>query len=139
MSINVKVYSYIEKSHTRLTKHMRAVIDIIIESKTPIEAKSIYTQLKDSHNSIDLSTIHRILEKLHSIQLIDAIYREKATSYELSSQFLPHHHHFTCSECNAIIDIDECLIDPLLSSISYIGKPISHSFEIQGICKSCQK
>lgn len=132
-----KVYQHIKQTGVRITPHMRLVLNTIISYQEPIDAKYIYDKIQDN-TSINLSTIHRILDKLHYVQILDIVYGEKSALYELSSQFIPHHHHFTCIQCHRIIDIDICMMKPILESITSIGTPISHSFEIQGICTQCQ-
>jgi Fe2+ or Zn2+ uptake regulation protein len=138
MTLDSKVFEYLRKHNIRITKHIQAILDIIISKSTPIDAKSIYYNLISDNQLIDLSTIHRILDKLNKIGLLDAIYGEKANYYELSSRFLPHHHHFTCIKCGKITDIDICMMNPILNSIDDIGIPLSHSFEIKGICNNCK-
>jgi Fur family zinc uptake transcriptional regulator len=138
MILDSKVFEYLRNHNIRITKHIQAIVDIIIAKSTPIDAKSIYDNLISNSQLIDLSTIHRILDKLNKIGLLDAIYGEKANYYELSSQFLPHHHHFTCIKCGKITDIDMCMMKPILNSLEDIGKPLSHSFEIKGICNNCK-
>ena len=138
MAISDKVFAYLQNKNARVTKHLKAIINSIASYSSPVDAKTIYNELRLSGQTIDLSTIHRILDKLHSLGVIDSLYGEKANYYELSSKFLPHHHHFTCIECGKITDIDSCMIDPILDKIDDIGTPISHSFEIKGICNRCK-
>jgi Fe2+ or Zn2+ uptake regulation protein len=138
MTLESKVFEYLRECNIRTTKHIQSVINIILETNTPVEAKTIYQKLISNKQFIDLSTIHRILDRLHKIRLLEALYGEKSNFYELSAKFLPHHHHFTCIKCKSIIDIDICMLNPILESISNIGQPISHSFEIQGICNQCK-
>jgi Fur family zinc uptake transcriptional regulator len=138
MTLDSKVFEYLRNHNIRITKHIQAILDIIIDKSTPIDARAIYNNLISNSQLIDLSTIHRILDKLHKIRLLDAIYGEKANYYELSSQFLPHHHHFTCIKCGQITDIDICMMNPILNSLEDTGTPLSHSFEIKGICNNCK-
>ncbi|MGA1046672.1 MAG: Fur family transcriptional regulator [Minisyncoccia bacterium] len=138
MTLDSKVFQYLRNNNIRITQHIKAILGIIILQSTPIDAKTIYNQLISDKQIIDLSTIHRILDKLNKIKLLDSIYGEKSTYYELSSQFLPHHHHFTCIKCGTITDIDICMINPILNSLDNIGIPLSHSFEIKGICNNCK-
>lgn len=138
MTLDIKVFDYLKQYNIRITKHIQAVLGIILEQNVPIDAKNIHQKIISNDQFIDLSTIHRILDKLNKIGLLDAIYGETANYYELSSQFLPHHHHFTCIKCNQINDIDICMMNPILNSIENIGTPLSHSFEIKGICNNCK-
>lgn len=137
MTLNDKVFVYLRESNIRITKQIQSVLNIIIDTNIPVDAKSIHQRLILDKQFINLSTIHRILDRLHKIGLLDAIYGEKSNFYELSTKFLPHHHHFTCIKCGSIIDIDSCMLNPILDSISKFGKPVSHSFEIKGICNNC--
>lgn len=138
MTLDTEVFQYLRNHNIRITKHIQAVLSIIVAQNTPIDAKDIHQKLISQEQLIDLSTIHRILDRLHKIELIESLYGERSNFYELSSQFLPHHHHFTCIECGEIIDIDICMINPIIESISNVGTPLSHSFEIKGICNNCK-
>jgi len=131
------VYMYIQARHIRRTPHTKSIVNIFITTQSLLDAKSIHQTLVSQNTPIDLSTIHRILEKLLDIDLIVPVYQDKVTCYELSSQFLPHHHHFTCVVCKKVIDIDSCIMNDSIKSLSSIGKPIHHSFEVQGICNQC--
>lgn len=138
MTLETRVFAYLRTKNIRITKHILSVLEIILDTNIPIDAKTIHQKLIAQDQFIDLSTIHRILDRLNKIDLLEALYGEKSNFYELSSQFLPHHHHFTCIKCGKIIDIESCVAKPILESISSIGQPISHTFEIKGICNNCQ-
>jgi len=138
MKLESKVFAYLRTKNIRITKHILSVLEIILDTHIPIDAKTIHQKLISQSQFIDLSTIHRILDRLHKIGLLEALYGEKSNFYELSAQFLPHHHHFTCIKCGSIIDIDSCMLNPILESISNVGQPISHTFEIKGICNQCK-
>lgn len=138
MTLEARVFAYLRTKNIRITRHIQTVLSIIVAKNTPIDAKTIHKRVISQDQFIDLSTIHRILDRLHRIGLLEALYGERSKFYELSSQFLPHHHHFTCIECGKIIDIDICMINPIIESISNVGTPLSHSFEIKGICNKCK-
>lgn len=138
MNLDIRVLEYLHSHKIRITKHIQSILNIILLQNTPIDAKTIYIKLLATKQKIDLSTIHRILDKLNKINLLDAIYGEKSSYYELSSKFRPHHHHFTCIKCDRIIDIDICMLNPILESTQNIGTILSHSFEIKGICNKCK-
>jgi len=138
MTLDTEVFQYLRNHNIRITQHIQTVVSIILANNTPIDAKTIHKRVITQEQLIDLSTIHRILDRLHKIELIESLYGERSNFYELSSQFLPHHHHFTCIECGKIIDIDICMINPIIESISNVGTPLSHSFEIKGICNNCK-
>jgi Fe2+ or Zn2+ uptake regulation protein len=138
MTLEARVFEYLKTKDIRITKHIQTVLSILLAQNTPIDAKTIYKRVISQDQFIDLSTIHRILDRLHKIELLEALYGEKSNFYELSSQFLPHHHHFTCIKCSKIIDIDICMLNPIIESLSSVGTPLSHSFEIKGICNNCK-
>lgn len=138
MTLDTEVFQYLRNHNIRITQHIQTVVSIILANNTPIDAKNIHKRVITQEQLIDLSTIHRILDRLHKIELIESLYGERSNFYELSSQFLPHHHHFTCIKCGAITDIDICMLNPIIESISNVGTPLSHSFEIKGICNNCK-
>jgi Fur family ferric uptake transcriptional regulator len=51
------------------------------------------------------------------------------------------HHHFLCSGCDRVIEIDECVIDDLLARLQGERRLQinSHLLELYGLCDSCQQ
>ena len=133
------IYSYIISSNTRLTEHTKDILAVLLSAKSPLEAKVIYQVLVSKKIKIDLSTTHRLLKKLSELQVLSSVFKDKATAYELSTKFNPHHHHFTCLSCNQIIDLNLCALDKLNLEAEAIGQILAHRFELQGICQTCSR
>jgi Fur family ferric uptake transcriptional regulator len=129
------LFENVLKSHKlRLTQQTQAIFDIIFECKEPMSAKQIHAKVKN----IDLSTIHRTLDRFTEASITIAIYSKDLTRYELGDGFMRHHHHFTCNKCQATFPIHNCLWETLNKGIeNEYGKVTSHTIEAYGVCKSC--
>ena len=135
ISSHQHIIAYIKSQGLRVTRHIDMVIQIFLKHQQPIEIKYIYQYLRDSGITINLSTIHRIIERLQNIQVLEPLYQSKVTAYELASQFSVHHHHFTCTQCHTIIDIHDCMVN--IDKLKDIGFVTSHTFEVRGVCAQC--
>ena len=51
------------------------------------------------------------------------------------------HHHLICTRCNAVIEVEDDLLEELEDRIGkeYEFKIVDHSLQFFGICKQCQK
>ena len=137
MSVQETFVSLLHQNNTRLTQHAQDIFDTLKSQKRPLSAVEIYEMLSDNGSKIDLSTVHRTMERFCGIQVVQPVYRDKATLYELSHHFVPHHHHFTCTQCETIYEIDTCVMDVLESSVGDLGEVTHHSVELFGICNRC--
>ncbi len=124
-----------ESKKNRLTDKTKSIFLILKEENHPITAKSILEKMKSKDNKVDLSTVYRALKRLVLLDIITKVIRENVVLYELSNQFIKHHHHFTCNKCHTTYILDNCIVDKITSED--IAKLESHSIELFGICVKC--
>lgn len=131
-----KIIEYLRKKGNKITPHRLEVLDILLSAKKPLSAEEIFQKLKN----INLSTVYRILDWLKKEKVIKEIHlKEDFDRYELAERFSRHHHHFTCSKCGKIKDIDCSLIygKKDLEKKNKI-KIKSHIIEFFGVCEDCR-
>lgn len=120
----------------RLTKHRKDILKILEKNKTPMSAELIMASFPE--NSIDLSTIYRSLDKLHSSGLISKSVIQHTAHYFISNQ--EHHHFMICLSCKKMFELD-CHIHGMVHHIEdeTSFKIIQHDLTFYGYCIDCQR
>lgn len=121
----------------KATSQRRAVLDALAASKTPRTVASLATELG---SIADQATLYRCFESFVSAGIVAKIdFRNAYAHYELVRD---HHHHIVCSSCGVIEDVDECLLDTHIRTLTKRSKlftsPLDHSLEFFGTCTQCK-
>ena len=123
-------------NHYHATKTREATFNLLVGS----DPQSISQILARAKGTVSRVTIYRNIELFEKIGIVHRIYVGWKYKLELSDQFIAHHHHLSCLNCGAIIDIeDEKHIDEFIYEVSkkYGFQPRRHQFEVDGYCKNC--
>lgn len=123
-------------THVRLS-----ALDALASARKPLTAKALLSALAKKDKTIDTVTVYRTLKSFEESGIIRSLsLGSDSLSYELAHD---HHHHIVCLSCGLIEDFDACAFDSLKSKIlkdSRHFKAITkHSFEMFGVCVSCDK
>ena len=124
------------------TPARKAILYILRQVKKPVDVNGIIERLRTMRIKVDRVTVFRNINLLVNKRLIvKTEFNEGKYRYELSS--LPHHHHFVCTKCGSINDIES---DSLHKEIDKIARTVNkiHNFKIEehkveffGKCKIC--
>lgn len=123
----------------RLTKARRAMLAILVASKTPLAVSEILDRLAQEKILVHKTTIYRELENLLSEKIIESVeFGDGQKRYEVSGE---HHHHVICRKCDSVADV--YLEGALSRAEKTIAKQtaykeISHALEFFGLCKACR-
>lgn len=119
----------------RLTKYRKEILTILKENKTPMSAELILSSLPE--NTMDLSTIYRSLDKLHTAGLISKSVINHTAHYFLTNQ--EHHHFMICLSCKNMFELD-CHIHNMVTHVENETKfkIIQHDLTFYGYCVECQ-
>jgi Fe2+ or Zn2+ uptake regulation protein len=110
------------------TNPRKAVLDFVVNSKTPVSAKIIHKK----NPGIDLVSVYRNLKFFKKLGLVFEDTLKNETFYYASEKM---HHHIMCSSCGKI----ECVpCDHKLPKIKNFTN-IAHKLLLSGICGKCKK
>ena len=123
----------------RVTRPMRAVVDIIAASSRPLAPVDIFSQARAVLPNIGLVTIYRTIEKLEKLKLVDRIHHlDQCQTVFRGTR--GHQHLLVCTQCGRSayfegLDAEEQFID--------IGKShgyqvTGHWLQLSGLCRECQ-
>jgi len=134
---------FLEQLHQlgyRLTPQREMVLVVLHEIGHPAAAEEIFTRVAEKSSSIELSTVYRTLDLLHSMNLVTIIDKgEKLRFYELEGNFAPHMH-LVCRSCGKITSVEmaylQSFLDHLRESLHF--NPDLGNIVLQGVCKECK-
>ncbi len=135
-----KYVQILKQNNLKVTPQRLEILRYLDRHRTHPTADEIYTKLKQTTPSLSKTTVYNSLEALikhHIIQSLSISPTE--TRYDFKEDM---HHHFLCTECGAIYDIDyQCPnIKEIRAEIEACGHHIGqvHGY-FKGICKKCLK
>ncbi len=114
----------------------RQIFELLKNSGEPLSMQQIISRITDHH----FVSIYRSVDVLYKAGVVKQVSSGFKNLFELSDEFVPHHHHASCEICGrslAIIDPElESLMDRLCRAAGL--SPTTHQFELFGICSDCQ-
>ncbi|PRR81643.1 Fur family transcriptional regulator [Clostridium vincentii] len=133
----------LKKKGYKLTPQRRAIVDTIVDNEGKhLTAEEIYDEVKINCPEIGLATVYRTILLLEEIGIVSRLQLNDGCSrYELVHGDERHrHHHLVCNKCNALIEVEDDLLDELEASIEkqYGFHIVDHSVKFFGICSDCQ-
>jgi len=126
------------------TKSRNAIMEIFLSSETPISAEDVYKRLRESGNSINLSTVYRSLEILEEKDILNRINMDSEScmlfEYKNPNHKMEHSHYLVCTECKKMVALDHCPLKEYEERLEeQTGFSIeSHSLHLYGRCKECR-
>ena len=140
MSQPVDIIGKLSEQGYRLTPQRMLILSAIENSDNHISAEEIYAQVVAQYPRVNISTVYRTLELLKQLGLVtETDLGEGKVRYHPAEK--GHHHHLVCTECGAIIDLDESLLSPLKSALlrEYKFSADLRHLAIFGRCANCSK
>jgi Fur family peroxide stress response transcriptional regulator len=121
-----------------LTIQRRAVLENLAGRTDHPTADQIYDAIKDRLKGLSRTTVYRVLETLVGVGIVKKISNpESIARFDADTS---RHHHLTCVDCGAVIDIH----DPELNGIKLPArfKPelefLDYSISFTGRCRRCR-
>ena len=122
-------------------KHFRkrdAILDYLKQSKAHPSAETIYTDLKPQISDLAIGTVYRNLTLFRQQGLISSI--ATVSGVERFDANTEPHVHFICSDCDAVIDLDEMQIPVSLQAAATEccgGRADTCQLSFTGLCRNC--
>jgi len=116
MSHPAEIVSKLTEKGYRLTPQRLMIVSAIEGSDGHVSAEEIYTQVAAKYPHVNISTVYRTLELLEELGLVTKTnFGEGRVRYHPAEK--GHHHHLVCTECGAVIDLDESSLSSLKSRL----------------------
>ena len=126
-----------QEAGVKYTQQRMLIYREVFKNRNHPDAESIFNSVRKEIHTISLDTVYRTLWLLKDMGLIRTLgpSRER-TRFDAN---LSQHHHFICTQCNAIIDFNSKRLDELeiTEDVKPFGMPSGLQINIQGICSKC--
>jgi Fe2+ or Zn2+ uptake regulation protein len=120
----------------KVTPQRIEILKYLAQHHSHPTVEHIYADLKTKHPSLSKTTIYNTLETLKQHNLVGVLSIAGSEShYDLHKDV---HHHFLCTHCGSIIDIE--MTCPNMDKIIRGGHHVDevHGY-FKGVCKTCLK
>jgi len=124
-------------SGLRLTHQRLEVVREVAQSDEHPDVESIYRAVRERVPTISLDTVYRTVATLGSLGLV-----RRVTATPGPTRFdanLDHHHHFVCTRCGLIRDVDDRELDAVRAprAAASLGRVESIEVQLRGVCAEC--
>ena len=126
--------------NTKRFKKRDAIMDYLRQSKAHPSAETIYTDLKAQIPDLAMGTVYRNLTLFKENGEIQSVATVKGVE-RFDGNPAPHVH-FICSECDAVIDLDDMQVPESLSQLAAQccgGSVEGCQLTFTGLCKKCNE
>jgi Fur family ferric uptake transcriptional regulator len=140
MSTLQRLTDRIREHGLRMTGQRAIILQALCELEGHASAEEVYHQVALHQTDVDLSTVYRTLEMLHSLEIVSQTdLGHGHTEYEIVGEQA--HHHLVCHHCGRIVEIDGVYLAPVVESIrqDFGFAPTSSHFAIFGFCRACRE
>lgn len=123
----------------RNTKQRNIVFNILKNADTPLTAEEIFIKTQGTNDSMNFSTIYRILNTFVSknMALKRNIGEDEKSVFELNLE--EHSHYLICISCKKMIKIEHCPLEEYEGRLQNDTKfhIMGHKLEVYGHCPAC--
>lgn len=125
----------------RLGASRKQVMHVIDGMERPFTASDLLDAVEQKARGVGRATVFRTLQLLCNSGLLEQVRLEDGQLVYVTDHSEDHHHHLICTNCDTIVEIDDCEVGSLAKAIAKERgfKPRSHTFDIYGICAACHE
>lgn len=119
----------------RNTQQRRAILKVLEETQRPLSVQEVLELAQEDSPRLGIATVYRNLKALVAEEKLTAVDMPgNLVLYEMPRK--EHHHHFTCTRCQRVFDVDACGFN--FRELVPRGFRIQeHEIFLSGFCKSC--
>ena len=123
----------------KLTSPRLTILDILEQSGGHVTSAELLSRVEQRDASIGRASVFRTLELMIKLGIVWTSVQGGSTVHYM---LMPggHHHHIVCTNCDKLIEFEDCRLDTLISSLehAYGVQVEGHLLELYGICQDCQ-
>ncbi len=131
----------LKENHLKVTPRRKAVIGLFLKERRYLGPYEIRGMLAKTSLKAGLPSVYRILEELKRAGiLVEIAHKSRQLYYGLCKKPHQDHHHFICSKCSKVQEVEFCNFPEISRFIEkkLNGKVQRHSLHIEGLCSQCK-
>ncbi len=121
------------------TRQRLAIVGELVREPNDVTAQELHDRLRARGPAPGLATVYRTLTRLSDAGVVDTLtHHQGELCYRLCGD--DHHHHFVCSSCHGVVELDDCRIEPWLDDLAgrHGFTVTGHHVELEGVCAGCR-
>lgn len=132
----------LKENGLKFTLQREQILKTLYNSQEHLSPELLHTKIQEAMPSLNIgiATVYRTLALLEESDLVTSLLLGKqGKKYELADK--EHHDHMICTNCGKIIEFIDDEIEERQRKIAKKHQFLmtSHSMQIYGICKECQR
>jgi len=130
--------SILRRNQLKITKQRHALLDYLVTYQDHYVAVSAVDEhMRTLFAGMSHNTIYRNIKEFETLGLLEVKSADNQTLVKYQCDFEhQHHHHFVCSNCGRVIELQACPLDAYEAQLP--GCTITgHRMEIYGLCEQC--
>lgn len=139
MSCGERLAAELRKKSFRVTPQRAVILETIAHKGGHLSAQEVYIEARERLPGLNIATVYRTLDSLHSAGLIDLLSSgSKPMHFSLRDLSNPHGH-LVCRKCERIFEIGPAFVDRIVREVRQeTGFVIdAHHLTLTGLCKLC--
>lgn len=137
MDGRTKLEKLLKEKGYSVTKPRLRIFNFLHETSEPLAV----TELAKSLDDVDKVSVYRTVDLFEAAGIVHRVWTGFKSRVELSEEFSPHHHHFTCVNCGKIISLQSEELEKGLKRLEDKNgfNLTHHSIELSGHCEDCHR
>jgi Fur family transcriptional regulator, ferric uptake regulator len=121
----------------RNTRQRRAIREVVERAGRPLSTDEILAAAQASLPALGRATVYRSIRALLDEGWLTAVdVPGRSSLYELAGK--EHHHHFECSDCKRVYELDGCASE-VRGELPAGFVTTGHDVTIYGVCAACSR
>jgi Fur family ferric uptake transcriptional regulator len=123
----------------KLTNARLTVLAVLEEADGHITSTELLERVNQLDPSIGRASVFRTLDLFTQLSLIRPTYFESSVTPTYVLMPGGHHHHIICSNCNRVIEFEDCGLETLCQELEkrFHVHLTGHLLEFYGLCDDC--
>lgn len=124
----------------RLTQARQAILSALVQSGAHVSADGLVELVRQQTPHVGRMTVYRTLDLLCQLGLARPVYHGTGAAHYILMED-GHHHHLVCSNCDSVVEFNECVLHELETQIGrhHNFHIHGHLVELYGLCANCQR
>ncbi|MFY9780143.1 MAG: transcriptional repressor [Candidatus Baltobacteraceae bacterium] len=122
---------------SRDTRQKRAIREAFAAEKRPLSANEALEAAQERSDGVGIATVYRSIRSLLADGWLTPVdLPGEPSRYEIAGK--AHHHHFRCSECGRVFDLEGC-DQPKRTAVPRGYRIEGHEVTVHGTCAQCAR
>lgn len=132
---------YIRSEGLRETTQRTLILNTFLKTSQHVSVEDVYRMVNRDKRQVGYATVHRTMKLISGCGLAREVMFDDGIARFENIRGRRHHHHLVCTRCRRVIEFTSEVMDRVEQDIvtKHRFRPLSHHYEIFGLCWECRK